>query len=143
MKQEELLTDLYAFTDKWLARIYSPYWSKIYMYEINREALGIIGNVYVAYQQPFQGTVTSNCGINCSEYLIQPPAPIGKVIPKEMQGNDCPFKGNKLSLGIGFCGVDFDCESIEAGCAAGVAMSAKYNYKEKSSTLFVGVGGDV
>ena len=105
MKQEELLTDLYAFTDKWLARIYSPYWSKIYMYEINREALGIIGNVYVAYQQPFQGTVTSNCGINCSEYLIQPPAPIGKVIPKEMQGNDCPFKGNKLSLGIGFCGV--------------------------------------
>lgn len=141
-KQKELLDDLYAFTDKWLAKIYSPYWSKIYAYEINREAIGIIGNVYVAYQQAFPATVISNCGVNCSDYLIQPPAPIGKVITKAMQGNDCPFQGSKLSLGIGFCGVDFDCESIEAGCSAGVSLSAKRNFKNKSSTLFVGAGGE-
>lgn len=141
-KQEELLNDLYAFNDKWLSKIYSPYWSKIYSYEINREALRIIGHVYIAYQQAFQGTVSSDCGINCSDYVIQPPAPIGKVINKEIQGNECPFKGNKLSLGIGFCGVDFDCESIEAGCSAGVAISAKRNSKTNSSTLFIGIGGD-
>ncbi len=142
-KQEELLKDLYAFTDKWLARIYSPYWSKIYAYEINREALGIIGHVYVAYQQAFQATVTSDCGTNCSDYVIQPPAPVGKVITKEMQGNECPLKGNKLSLGIGFCGVDFDCESVEAGCSAGVSMSVKRNFANKSSTLFIGAGGEL
>jgi tetratricopeptide (TPR) repeat protein len=141
-KQEELLSDLYAFTDKWLAKIYSPYWSKIYAYEINREALGIIGNVYMAYQQAFPATVISNCGTNCSDYVIQPPAPVDKVITKAMQGNDCPFQGNKVSLGIGFCSVDFDCESIEGGCSAGVAISAKLDSKNKSSTLFVGAGGE-
>jgi tetratricopeptide (TPR) repeat protein len=143
-KQEELLNDLYAFTDKWLARIHSSYWSKIYAYEINREAFGIIGQVYTAYQQPFQATVTSNCGSNCSDYVIQPPAPIAKVIPKELLGNECPLKGNKLSLGIGFCGVDFDCESIEAGCSAGVSMSVKRTFLgKKATTLFVGGGGEV
>ena len=141
-KQEELLNDLYAFTDKWLAKIYSPYWSKIYVYEINREVLVIIGNVYISYQQAFPATVFSNCGTNCSDYVIQPPAPVDKVITKAMQGNDCPFQGNKLSLGIGFCGVDFDCESIEAGCSAGVSISAKRNFKNKSSTLFVGAGAE-
>ena len=141
-KQGELLDDLYAFTDKWLAKIYSPYWSKIYAYEINREALGIIGQVYITYQQAFPATAISNCGTNCSDYLIQPPAPVDKVITKAMQGNDCPFQGNKLSLGIGFCGVDFDCESIEAGCSAGVSISAKRNFKNKSSTLFVGAGAE-
>ena len=141
-KQEELLNDLYAFTDKWLAKIYSPYWSKIYACEINREAFGIIGNVYIAYQQALPATVMSNCGINCSDYVIQPPAPVAKVITKAMQGNDCPFQGNKLSLGIGFCGVDFDCESVEAGCSAGVSISAKRNFKNKSSTLFVGAGAE-
>jgi Tfp pilus assembly protein PilF len=139
-KQEKLLDDLYAFTDKWLARIYSPYWSKIYIYEINREALGIIGQVYIAYQQAFPATVMSDCGTNCSDYLIQPTAPIGRVISKAMQGNDCPLQGNKLSLGIGFCSVDFDCESIEAGCSAGVSMSVKRNFNDKSSTLFIGAG---
>jgi len=141
-KQEELLSDLYAFTDKWFAKIHSPYWSKIYACEINREALGIIGQVYIAYQQALPATVISNCGTNCSDYVIQPPAPVDKVITKAMQGNDCPFQGNKLSLGIGFCGVDFDCESIEAGCSAGVSISAKRNFKNKSSTLFVGGGAE-
>ncbi len=142
-KQDELLNDLYAFTDKWLAKIYSPYWSKIYAYEINREALGIIGHVYVSYQKAFQETVTSECGMNCSEYLIQPQPPIGQVITKEMEGNECPLKGNKLSLGIGPCGVDFECESIEVGCSAGISMSAKRTFVgNKSTTLFIGVGAE-
>ena len=39
-KQSKLLDDLYAFTNSWLAKIYSPYWSRIYAYEIKRVALG-------------------------------------------------------------------------------------------------------
>lgn len=140
-KQEELLNDLYGFTDKWLARIYSPYWSKIYAYEINRVALGIIGNVYVSYLQPFQGTVTSDCGVFCSEYLIQPQPPVGRVITEEMEGNDCPYKGNKVSVGIGPCGFDFECESIEFGCSAGVSVSIKRSLN-KSTTLFIGAGAE-
>jgi tetratricopeptide (TPR) repeat protein len=138
-KQEELLNDLYAFNDKWLAKIQSPYWSKIYAYEINREALGIIGHVYVAYQQAFQSTVTSDCGLNCSEYVIQPPVPIGKVITKEMQGNECPPMG-KHKVGFGICDLGFDCESIEFGCTEVVSVYAKRNFKKKTSTGFLGLG---
>jgi len=138
-KQQELLDDLYAFTDKWLAKIYSPYWSKIYAYEIIREALGIIGHVYVAYQQAFQGTVTSNCGMNCSEYVIQPPVPIGKVITKEMKGNECPPMG-KHKFGLGPCDLGLDCESIEFGCTEGISASIKRNFKKKTTTGFLGVG---
>jgi len=138
-KQQELLDDLYAFTDKWMAKIYSPYWSKIYMYEINREALGIIGHVYIAYQQAFQGTVSSNCGTNCSDYVIQPPVPIGKVITKEMKGNECPPMG-KHKFGLGPCDLGFDCESIEFGCTEGISASIKRNFKKKTTTGFLGVG---
>lgn len=138
-KQEEFLNDLYGFTDKWLAKIYSPYWSKIYAYEINREALGIIGHVYIAYQQPFQATVKSNCGSNCSEYVIQPPVPIAKVITKEMQGNECPPIG-KHKFGLGPCDLGFDCESIEFGCTEGISASIKRNFKKKTTTGFLGVG---
>ena len=138
-KQEELLSDLYAFTDKWLAKIYSPYWSKIYMYEINREALGIIGHVYIAYQQAFQSTVTSSCGLICSEFVIQPPVPIAKIITKVMEGKECPPMG-KHKIGFGICDLGLDCESIEFGCTEVVSVYGKRNFKNKTTTGFLGLG---
>ncbi len=139
MKQEELLSDLYAFTDKWFSKIYSSYWSKIYAYEINRVALIIIGNSYNSYQQAFPETVKSDCGINCSDYAIQPPVPVGKVITKEMSGNECPNAG-KHKFGFGPCDLGFDCESIEFGCTEGISASIKRNFKKKTTTGFLGVG---
>lgn len=138
-KQEENLNDLYGFTDKWFARIYSPYWSKIYAYEIGRVAMSIIGNVYASYQQGFPATVRSDCGSNCSDYVVQPPVPVAQVIPKEMKGNDCPNIG-KHKFGFGVCDLGFDCESVEFGCTEGISASIKRNFKKKTTTGFLGVG---
>ncbi|MCU0378823.1 MAG: tetratricopeptide repeat protein, partial [Bacteroidales bacterium] len=48
--QKKILDDLYAFTGQWFSKIESPYWSRIYAYEIQRVALSIIGNTFAAHQ---------------------------------------------------------------------------------------------
>ena len=142
-RQEKLLDDLYGFTTPWFKKLYSPYWSKIEAYEIRRVALLIIGNTISGYTYrifPYPGH--TDCGSDCSVFVNAAPPPVEEVEKKNPEGNECPFEGNKLSLGVGLCSVDFDCESIEAGCSAGVSISAKRNFKNKSSTLFVGAGGE-
>lgn len=138
-EQTKLLDDLYGFADPWLAKIYSPYWSKIYAYEINRVALGIIGNVYLAYQLGFEPTVKSDCGMQCSNYVIQPPVPVARVITRDMHGNECPDMG-KHKFGFGICDLSFDCESVEFGCTEVVAVYAKRNFKKKTTSGFLGLG---
>ena len=142
-RQEKLLDDLYGFTTPWFKKLYSPYWSKIEAYEIRRVALLIIGNTITGYaHRALSPPAHTDCGTDCSLFVNAAPPPVETVNKKNPDGNECPFEGSKLSLGIGFCGVDFDCESIEAGCSAGVSISAKRNFKNKSSTLFVGAGGE-
>ena len=142
-KQQELLDDLYGFTTPWFKKLYSPYWSRIEAYEIRRVALLIVGNTVTGYaHRALTFPAHTDCGSDCSVFVNAAPPPVEEVDKKEPNGNECPFEGNKLSLGIGFCSVDFDCESIEAGCSAGVSISAKRNFKNKSSTLFVGAGGE-
>jgi len=143
IKQEKLLDDLYGFTSPWYKKLYSPYWSKIEAYEIRRVALLIVGNTITDYaNRALTFPAHTDCGTDCSVFVNAAPPPVEEVNKKSPNGNECPFEGNKLSLGIGFCSVDFDCESIEAGCSAGVSISAKRNFKNKSSTLFVGAGGE-
>ena len=142
-KQQELLDDLYGFTTPWFKKLYSPYWSRIEAYEIRRVALLIVGNTVTGYaHRALTFPAHTDCGSDCSVFVNAAPPPVEEVDKKEPNGNECPFEGNKLSLGIGFCSVDLDCESIEAGCSAGVSISAKRNFKNKSSTLFVGAGGE-
>ena len=142
-KQQELLDDLYGFTTPWFKKLYSPYWSRIEAYEIRRVALLIVGNTVTGYaHRALTFPAHTDCGSDCSVFVNAAPPPVEEVDKKEPNGNECPFEGNKLSLGIGLCSVDFDCESIEAGCSAGVSISAKRNFKNKSSTLFVGAGGE-
>ncbi len=64
----------------------------------------------------------------------------GKLIVPEKKEPYCPFKEHKLRIGIGPCGVSLDCESIEGDCSAGLAGAAKWNYKKKETTIFLGVG---
>ena len=142
-KQQELLDDLYGFTTPWFKKLYSPYWSRIEAYEIRRVALLIVGNTVTGYaHRALTFPAHTDCGSDCSVFVNAAPPPVEEVDKKEPNGNECTFEGNKLSLGIGFCSVDLDCESIEAGCSAGVSISAKRNFKNKSSTLFVGAGGE-
>ena len=142
-RQEKMLDDLYGFTTPWFKKLYSPYWSRIEANEIRRVALLIVGNTITDYaHRALTFPAHTDCGSDCSLFVNPAPPPVEEVENKNPEGNECPFEGNKLSLGIGFCSVDFDCESIEAGCSAGVSISAKRNFKNKSSTLFVGAGGE-
>ncbi|NLH78150.1 MAG: hypothetical protein GX465_14050, partial [Acidobacteria bacterium] len=138
-RQKEILDDMYEFTAQWYSKIESPYWSRIYAYEIQRVALTIIGNAYAAYVIPFMGPVHNDCGTDCSVYAnpaSYPPEEVKKTTPQAMP---CPdiVKG-KISFGP--CDLGLDCESIEFGCAAGVAASLKRNFVKKTTTGFVGVG---
>jgi len=142
--QNATLEDLYAFTNPWLDKIKSPYWYRVYSYEVKRVALAIVGNSFAYYPQSFQNLSANSCGTDCSVWALSSPmfAREIEVNKNNPEDKSCP-ENSKLSVGFLICSVDFDCESIEFGCAAGVAISAKRNFKNKSSTLFVGAGGEL
>lgn len=139
--QRKILDDLYEFSGQWFAKIESPYWSRIYAYEIQRVALTIIGNAFIANQQAFPFTEGNECGTDCSVYANPAPVPTLTVADKEPEGNNCP-QDKKLDIGLAMCSIAFDCESVEFGCSAGAAFSVKKNFINKSTTAFVGVGAE-
>ncbi len=139
--QRKILDDLYEFSGQWFSKIESPYWSRIYAYEIQRVALSIIGNAFIANQQAFPFTAGNECGTDCSVYANPAPVPPERVEDKEPEGNNCP-QDKKLDIGLAMCSIAFDCESVEFGCAAGAAFSLKKNFVNKSTTAFVGVGAE-
>jgi hypothetical protein len=139
--QRKILDDLYEFSGQWFSRIESPYWSRIYAYEIQRVALSIIGNAFIANQQAFPYTAGNECGTDCSVYANPYPLPPEKVEDKEPKGNNCP-PDKKLEIGLAMCSIAFDCESAEFGCAAGAAFSIKKNFVNKSTTASIGVGAE-
>jgi tetratricopeptide (TPR) repeat protein len=139
-KQTQLLDDLYAFSDSWLAKIKSPYWSKIYAYEIKRVALGIVGNCYGSYPQFFQGLAHNDCGEDCSIYVNPYPEKPEEVNKKDPNGNECP-EDSKHVLHLFFCEAALTCEYWEIGCTEGVSASVRRNFgKNKSTTIFLGAG---
>jgi tetratricopeptide (TPR) repeat protein len=139
--QKKNLDDLYAFTGQWFSKIESPYWSRIYAYEIQRVALSVIGNGFTAHMQAFPFPAHSGCGTDCSLFANPAALPPDEVEEKEPKGNNCP-QGKKLDIGLAMCSIAFDCESVEFGCAAGAAFSLKKNFINKSTTAFVGVGAE-
>lgn len=139
--QKKILDDLYEFTAQWFSRIESPYWSRIYAYEIQRVALSIIGNAWSAYEVPFVSPMRNDCGSDCSAYANPYPIPPEEVEDKEPEGNECP-ENKKLNIGLAICSIALDCESAEFGCSAGAAVSIKRNFKNKSTTSFIGVGAE-
>lgn len=140
-RQKEILNDLYEFTAQWFSKIESPYWSKIYAYEIQRVALSIIGNAYAAYTVPFIMPMHNDCGTDCSVFANPYPIPPEEVEEREPEGNECP-EDKKLNIGLLICSIALDCESAEFGCSAGAAVSIKRNFKNKSTTTFLGVGAE-
>lgn len=136
--QKKLLDDLYGFTNPWLNRIESPYWSKIYAYEVRSIALSIAGSCYTAYMQPFQWLSHNDCGTDCSIYANPYPLKADEVNKEPPVGNQCP--GIKLKISLPVCDIGLDCESIEVGCIAGVAGAVKHNFRKKTTTGFLGVG---
>jgi tetratricopeptide (TPR) repeat protein len=137
--QKKILDDLYEFSAQWFGKIESPYWSRIYAYEIQRVALSVIANAYAAYARPFQAPVHNDCGTDCSAFANPYPVPAEEVEEKEPDGNECP-EDKKLSFGLAMCSIALDCESAEFGCSEVVAFSIKRNFKNKSTTSFLGVG---
>lgn len=138
-KQKQLLDDLYAFSNPWFQKIYSPYWSKIYAYEIRRVSLTIIENAYLYYPQFFEPPVNDECGSDCSVYATPFRVSPEEVDKKNPEGNNCPDH-TKFKIPLAICELGLDCESIEFGCSAIVAGSVKRNFKKKNIAIFIGVG---
>jgi hypothetical protein len=138
-KQNKLLDDLYAFSNPWFQKIYSPYWSKIYAYEIRRVALAIIENTYLYYPQFFDPPVNDECGSDCSVYATPFRVSPEEIDKKDPEGNNCP-EHTKFKIPLSICELGLDCESIEFGCTALVSGSVKRNFKKKNNTIFLGVG---
>ena len=138
--QKKFLEDLYGFSDTWFKKIESPYWSKIYAYEIKRVALSIIGNVYGSYPQFFQSLAHNTCETDCSVYanpFTTPPDQLEEKKPKE---NECA-EDSKHVLHLFFCEAALTCEYFEVGCTEGVSASVRRNFgKHKSTTVFLGAG---
>lgn len=138
--QKKILDDLYDFSAQWFSQIYSPYWSKIYAYEIQRVAMTIIGNTYATYAIAFPFPAHNDCGTDCSAFANPYPHPPPEVNRnKPASASSCP-PDKKAVVSLLVCSFSFDCESAEFGCSAGVAFSVKRNYVNKSTTSFVGVG---
>jgi hypothetical protein len=81
----------------------------------------------------------NSCGADCSIYANPFPTPPEEVKKKAPEGNQCPNIG-KMKISFGSCDLGLDCESIEFGCAAGIAASLKRNFVKKTTTGFLGVG---
>lgn len=138
-KQKQLLDDLYAFSNPWFQKIYSPYWSKIYAYEIRRVSLAIIENAYLYYPQFFDPPVNDECGSDCSVYSTPFRVSPEVIDKKNPDGNNCPDH-TKFKIPLAICELGLDCESIEFGCTALVSGSVKRNFKKKNNAIFLGVG---
>ncbi len=139
--QKKLLDDLYSFSNPWFQKIYSPYWSKIYAYEVRRVALAIIENTYMHYPQFFDSPINDECGGDCSIYATRFEVSIDDD-ENSPNGNKCSPDSKKV-IPLLVCEINYDCESIEFGCSAVVAGSVKRNFKKKNTELFVGVGLEV
>lgn len=139
-EQSKLLDDLYTFSNQWFTKIESPYWSKIYAYEVSRVALTIIENTFMHYPQFFDAPVNDECGSDCS--VFSTPFRVSPEDPNNNpEGNKCE-EGKKKVIALFFCEVNWDCESVEAGCTEGLSASVKRNFKRGTTTLFVGVGAE-
>ena len=90
------------------------------------------------YQQAFPFTAHNNAEqtVQYTPILIRCHR---KKWKKEPKADPCPdiVKGK---IGFGACDLSLDCESIEFGCAFGVAASVKRNFVKKTTAGFLGVG---
>jgi len=137
--QTQLLDDFYGFAEPWFQKIYSPYWSRIYAFEIQRVALSIIGNCFGSYPQPFPMPAHNQCGTDCSIFAKPTPLPEETAENKNPKGNDCPQNSN-FKISIAICDLGFDCESVEFGCTMIASAAIKKNFRKDNTTFFIGVG---
>ena len=71
---------------------------------------------------------------------ITPPSKIDSTKVPNKKEPSCPFENHPLSLGLGPAAFTLDCESIEVEGGEGIIGAAKYNYKTKETTGFIGGG---
>lgn len=107
---------------------------------------GIIYNDYNIRQMTFGFSNIGAMANELGECPKSPPKP--PVVEKNGEDIDspeknappCPFQNKKLSLGVGICSAELDCESVKLECGEGVIGGGKWNYKNKELTAIVGIG---
>jgi tetratricopeptide (TPR) repeat protein len=137
-QQRQNISDVYAFTQPWIDKIQNLGWSKITEYDRKSLVLKMIGSCYsnYIYISPMQQIGCEDCSI-----IYQPEKEDQEdVKDKEVKGNDCT-SDLKKKIEILICEISSDCDGIEFGCTAVASASIKRNFRNKSTTVFAGVGG--
>lgn len=148
-KYNDLLTTYWVYCEQYLNNTYDL--NDFELLNGKRKAFVAmhLSVLYTEYSIRKLGFAFSNIGSFASAYgncpKMPPPPPPSET--KEDQLNvpdknapDCPFKNKKAKLGLVVCSIGLDCESVEVECGEGAMAAAKWNYKQKEMTLFVGAG---
>jgi tetratricopeptide (TPR) repeat protein len=148
-KYEDILMTYWISCEQYLNRTYDLNEFEILNSKRKSFVASNFGLIYTDYSfRKFQfafsniASCASAAG-NCPQ-APPPPEPAesneDKVKVPDKEAIPCPFKKNKLKIGLGVCSVGLDCENVEAECGEGLIAGAKWNYKKKEMTLFGGAG---
>jgi hypothetical protein len=148
-KYENILVTYWVSCEQYLNRTYDLNEFDALNYKRKAFVASNFGLIYTDYsfrKLQFAFTNLASFGTAAGTCPKAPPPPdAGDSKEDEVKVPDkepipCPFKDNKLKIGLGVCNVGLDCESIEAECGEGMIGGAKWNYKKKEMTLFGGAG---
>jgi len=148
-KYVDLLSTYWIYCEQYLNRTYN----KADFEKLNSRRKSFVAihfsylyTIYWAKQLQFGFTnIASFASVmgNCPQAPPPPPPESSaddKVNVPDKKAPDCPFEGKKLKVGLIACSFGLDCESIEGECGEGLLAGAKWNYKNKELTGFVGAG---
>jgi len=145
-KTNDLLQEYWVYCEQYLNQVYSDDYDRLQakrmMYVYGK--LAILAGTYTIMPLSFMAAFTNASG-DCAEATPLPTASAAEsamttTVP-EQKGPPCPWEdGKKLKVGAGPCSIGLDCESVECECLAGVGGAAKWNFKNKTTTLTPEVG---
>jgi tetratricopeptide (TPR) repeat protein len=144
-KTNDLLQEYWVYCEQYLDQVYGDDYEQLQakrmMYVYGK--LAILAGTYAIMPLSFMAAFTTSSG-DCAEPTPIPvaagEADMTTTVPKQ-SGPPCPWdNGGKLKIGAGPCSLGLDCESIECECLAGVGGAAKWNFKNKTTTLTPEVG---
>lgn len=135
-------SDLYAFSEPILGRVYSPSYNELL--NINRELTVLTFQKTIADMAlGIAGEAKAYDDLECIE--PEPPLPPQEVadpVLPDKKSNDCPL-GDGISGGIGAFSAELTCDHVTISGGNGILGSLTRDFKKHQTKIWVGAGADV